>query len=113
MKVSENSKPIDHTAWSDALYAAWTSRTPIAPLTEQVPGLTIDDAYQIQQGLAAHLISDGGAVIGYKLGLTSKPMQELLGVDEPDYGPLLSPMVYDDGASIDLAAYIQPKVEAE
>jgi 2-keto-4-pentenoate hydratase len=59
------------------------------------------------------LLGDGGSIVGYKLGLTSKPMQQLIGVDQPDYGPVLSPMVFDDGARIDLSRYIQPKVEAE
>jgi 2-keto-4-pentenoate hydratase len=58
-------------------------------------------------------MGDNDKIIGYKLGLTSKPMQDLIGVDQPDYGPVLSSMVYDDGAEIELSRYIQPKVEAE
>ena len=104
---------IDHQKWSDALYGAWTNRTPIDPLTDQLPDMTIDDAYRIQQGLVTHLLGEGGRVVGYKIGLTSKPMQDLMGVDEPDYGPVLSTMVYDDGSAIDTSRYIHPKVEAE
>lgn len=99
--------------WADALFAARSSRTPIDPLSESEPGLTVADAYRIQQELALRLAGSGGRVVGYKLGLTSKPMQEMLGVDTPDYGPVLSNMVFDDGASIDLGELIQPRVEAE
>jgi 2-keto-4-pentenoate hydratase len=59
------------------------------------------------------ILGDGGSVVGYKLGLTSKPMQQLLGVDEPDYGPVLSSMVFGDGTTLRIDDYIQPKAEAE
>jgi 2-keto-4-pentenoate hydratase len=52
-------------------------------------------------------------VVGYKIGLTSRPMQELLGVNEPDYGPILESMVLTDGDDVDLDRFIQPKIEAE
>lgn len=103
--------PADHAA---ALFAARRDRTAIPPLVETDPSLTTEDAYAIQQEYVKLLLADaGGEIVGYKLGLTSKAMQELLGVHEPDYGPVLSSMVVDDGATVDLDAYIQPKVEAE
>ena len=98
---------------AEALYRARLDRTAIAPLSETDPSLTIEDAYAIQQGLVRRLMGDGGHVIGYKLGLTSAPMQQMLGVDTPDYGPVLSSMVHDDGASIRVDDHIQPKIEAE
>ena len=43
---------------------------------------------------------DGGAVLrGHKIGLTSAPMQELLGVNEPDFGYILDTMVLPNGAA--------------
>lgn len=100
-------------AYAEALYLARRNRTPIRPLTETSPSLTVEDAYEIQQGLVRRLVADGGTVLGYKLGLTSRPMQEMLGVDQPDYGPVLSTMVSDDGATISMADFIQPRIEAE
>jgi 2-keto-4-pentenoate hydratase len=96
-----------------ALHRAWTDRRPIEPLSSTYPFLAAEDAYLIQQQLVKLLMGDKDKIIGYKLGLTSKPMQDLIGVDQPDYGPVLSSMVYDDGAEIELSRYIQPKVEAE
>ena len=52
-------------------------------------------------------------VVGYKVGLTSKPMQTMIGVDQPDYGPVLASTVYADGDSVPVSAFIQPKLEAE
>jgi 2-keto-4-pentenoate hydratase len=99
--------------WGRRLYEARRDRVPIPPISETDPAITTADAYAIQQELVALLAKDGGTVVGYKLGLTSKPMQELFGVDQPDYGPVLSTMVFDDGATLPTGSYIQPKAEAE
>jgi 2-keto-4-pentenoate hydratase len=88
-------------------------RIAVPPISSTYPDLTIDDAYAIQRELVDLLLVDGGQIVGWKLGLTSKPMQDLLGVNEPDYGPVLSTMVFEDGVTLDLDEYIQPKVEAE
>lgn len=50
---------------------------------------------------------------GFKIGLTSKAMQEMLGIHTPDYGFTLDAVVYDENTPIDPSAYIQPKVEFE
>ncbi len=96
-----------------ALYDARRNRQPIPPLTETEPDMTVDDAYAVQQELVGRLLADGDRIVGYKLGLTSAPMQQMFGVDQPDYGPLLSSMVLTDGAVITVDDYIQPKIEAE
>jgi 2-keto-4-pentenoate hydratase len=40
-------------------------------------------------------------------------MQKMIGVDSPDYGPVLASTVYRDGDEIPLSRFIQPKIEAE
>jgi 2-keto-4-pentenoate hydratase len=99
--------------WAAQLYTARRERRPIPPLAAADPELTPADAYAIQGHLVELLRGEGGTVVGYKLGLTSRPMQELLGVAEPDYGPVLSTMVHDDGVSLTLADFIQPRIEGE
>lgn len=96
-----------------SLFEAKQTGVPIAPLTESNPDLSPDDAYAIQGELVKLLMGDNDRIVGYKLGLTSKPMQDLLGVNEPDYGPVIASMVFNDGVEVDLNNYIQPKVEAE
>ncbi|MFM7212875.1 MAG: hypothetical protein ACKOYQ_12935 [Actinomycetota bacterium] len=68
---------------SAALLSARVDREPIPPLTERFPDMTAEDAYAVQQGLVAGLLAGGDSIIGYKLGLTSRAMQEMLGVDQP------------------------------
>ena len=59
------------------------------------------------------LLADGDRIAGHKVGLTSKPMQRLIGMDSPDYGPVLASTVYASGAAVPMSRYIQPKIEAE
>lgn len=104
----------NHASLAEVLHEAMRTVTPIPPLTSTEAGLTVDDAYAIQQDLVRRVLEvDGGRPIGYKLGLTSRPMQEMLGVEQPDYAPVLSSMVFPDGHTVDLDRYIAPRVEAE
>jgi 2-keto-4-pentenoate hydratase len=96
-----------------ALYDARRTLVPIAPLTDADPGLTLADGYLVQQGVVRRYLADGDRVVGYKLGLTSKPMQQMLGVDSPDFAPVMASHVHVDGAAVEAAAYIAPRLEAE
>ena len=100
-------------AFADALYEARRTGVPIAPFTESLPDLGMLDGYAIQQHLVARLMADGESIAGYKLGLTSAPMQRLLGVDQPDFGPVFSSGVFADGLVIPVDAFIAPRIEAE
>ena len=99
--------------YGDELYQAFVSRTPVRPLLEREPDITIEDAYRIQERFVARRVEAGERVVGKKIGATSKPVQDFLGVYQPDFGILLSGMVYQEGEVIDLGELIQPKAEAE
>ncbi len=86
-------------------------RIPVSPLSKDFPALTVDDAYAIQAHNVDRLISHGATISGKKIGLTSPGMQQLLGVNEPDYGHLFSSMECD--CEVSSAELIQPKIEAE
>lgn len=99
--------------YGDELYLAWCEKRPVAPLREREPEITIGDAYRIQERFVARRLEAGEKIIGKKIGATSKPVQDFLGVYQPDFGMLLSGMVFNEGDSIDLGTLIQPKAEAE
>ncbi|WP_300007677.1 fumarylacetoacetate hydrolase family protein [Pseudonocardia sp.] len=103
----------DAPAKARALYDARRTRVPIPPFTDADPGLGMADGYAVQRELIALLLADGDRIIGHKVGLTSKPMQKMIGVDSPDHGPVLASTVYRDGDTIPLDRFIQPKIEAE
>lgn len=95
------------------LVRAAVTKVPIEPLTDAHPGMTVADAYAVQEIVARRRRDAGEAIIGWKLGLTSAAMQQQLGVDQPDYGPLLVGHVVAPGASVPVAEFIAPRVEAE
>ena len=96
-----------------ALYDARRNRQAIAPFTDDDPSLGMADGYAVQSELVKLILADGDRILGYKAGLTSKPMQTMLAVDQPDYGPVLASTVYRDGDDVSLGRFIQPKIEAE
>lgn len=95
------------------LREATVTRTAVQPLTTDRPDLTAADAYAIQQRVVAPRLEAGETVIGWKLGLTSKAMQQQLGVDQPDYGPILSGYQVVAGGVLRTDALIAPRIEAE
>ncbi len=97
---------------TDLLDAYDTGRT-LPPLTGTHDGLTLDDAYAVQQIQVRRRLAAGATVIGYKVGLTSAAMQQQLGVHEPDYGHLLSDMLYAADAPIATSRFLQPRAEPE
>lgn len=98
---------------SQNLFDAEQSRQGISPLIEEIPSLSVREAYQVQLTNIHRKIKSGQRITGKKIGLTSLAMQESLGVDEPDYGHLLDKMVIENGGEIDYDQVMQPRVEAE
>src|SRR3954447_2815804 len=96
-----------------ALYAARRDRVQITPFTDDDPTLGLADGYAVQQELVDLILADGDSIVGYKVGLTSKPMQRMIGVDSPDFAPILGSTAYVDGSTVSLSTLIQPKMEAE
>jgi 2-keto-4-pentenoate hydratase len=105
--------PVDVDALSRALAEAERTCTPIEPLTGIYPDLTTDDAYAIQRATVRTRLAEGALIRGHKIGLTAKVMQELFGINEPDYGHLLSDMFAFEGSELSLSEFISPRVEIE
>src|ERR1700759_3640382 len=98
-------------AYGDELFESWRTRIAIDPLTAREPGLSVEDAYRIQEHLIARRVALGDRIVGKKIGLTSRVVQKALGVDTPDFGQLLASMVVTDAVST--AGLLQPRAEGE
>lgn len=103
----------DVAAAAESLDAAEKNRTQIGLLSLKHPGMTMDDAYAVQGAWVKKKIAAGRRVIGWKIGLTSKAMQNALNIDTPDSGVLFDNMSFDDGSTIPEDRFIQPRIEAE
>ncbi|MFB8003075.1 2-keto-4-pentenoate hydratase [Nocardia sp. NPDC056000] len=73
----------------------------------------IDSAYRVQRAVIADRIAAGARVVGAKIGLTARVVQEQFGVFQPDFGVLLDDMVYGHGEPIPRERLLQPRAEGE
>jgi len=99
--------------YADELYAALRGATTVPPLTARSTTLTIHDAYAISLEILGRRQRDGERVVGKKIGATSKVVQDMLGVDQPDFGFLTDRMLAGELVDIKAAGLIQPRAEAE
>jgi 2-keto-4-pentenoate hydratase len=95
---------------ADALRDAERNRVPIPPLISTYPGIDAGDAYRIQ---LLNIERRSAPVVGHKVGLSSTAMQQMMGVDEPDYGHLLADMACAESEPVDPGRYLLPRVEPE
>ncbi len=73
--------------------------------------LTLDQAYRVQLGLIARRAAAGERQIGWKVGLTAKPIQEQFGFHEPVFGCVLEQVA--SGHVFPSGSLIQPGFESE
>lgn len=95
------------------LAEAERSRVPMSPLTDAYPDIDVVDAYEIQLINIRRRLAEGATVVGHKVGLSSAAMQQMMGVDEPDYGHLLADMEVFEDIPVDAGRYLYPRVEVE
>lgn len=98
---------------AQSLIDAEKERKPMVQLSKTWPEITIDDAYAIQGLVNDMKVAKGSKVIGNKIGLTSKAMQQSSQIDEPDFGVLHDYMRIEDGAKVPFERFIVPRVEPE
>lgn len=96
-----------------SLIQAEKSQKPINPLTEVKPDLTLDEAYEVQLQVVEEKLSRGVRIVGKKIGLTSRDMQIMYGIDTPDCGHLFENMVVENNREVSLNDVLQPKIECE
>lgn len=99
--------------YGEALYRALRERRTIEKLIDQDPSLSVEDAYAISLAFLARRIKDGEKVVGKKIGVTSKAVQDMLGVRQPDFGFLTDWMHVEGDIDMDAKKLIAPRAEAE
>ena len=100
-------------AEAELLDAAERERRQVRQTTSVYPRLSIDDAYRVQAAWLGIRLARGEQVIGHKIGLTSRAMQQAMNIDTPDSGFLTDAMVFAPGDPIAAAAFCDLRVEVE
>jgi 2-oxo-hept-3-ene-1,7-dioate hydratase len=98
---------------ADELADAERDRTTVPLLTTRHPGMTIEDAYAVQNVWKERGLADGRKPAGHKIGLTSRAMQQATGITEPDYGFIFDDMIFETGSVIPFDAYSNVRIEVE
>lgn len=102
------------TLCGDELYEAMLQRKTLSPFTERFKDITIEDAYKISLRMIERRVDAGERVIGKKIGVTSKAVQDMLNVHQPDFGFLTNSMAFSEGQEMPISQQlIQPKAEGE
>ena len=96
-----------------SLRIAAQERQPIPPVREALAGMGVEGAYAVQDINTAYYLDTGRRLTGRKIGLTSKSVQQQLGVDAPDFGMLFADMELAPDEEVAPGRVLQPKVEAE
>ena len=98
----------------DELYEAMIARQAVSPLTARGEDISIDDAYHISLRMLERRQAAGARVIGKKIGVTSKAVQSMLNVHQPDFGYLTDDMVFNSGEVMPISErLIAPRAEGE
>lgn len=85
----------------------------IPRITARYPDATIEDSYAIQGVWRDRMIADGRRLVGRKIGLTSKAMQQATGITEPDYGVMFDDTVFASGSDIASDLFSNVRIEVE
>jgi 2-keto-4-pentenoate hydratase len=100
-------------AVAEAIFTARETRKPIPPINTLIDGADAVSAYAIQEANTKRWLAKGRRAVGRKIGLTSKAVQQQLGVDQPDYGVLWADGEVTEGEEVPANKFMQPRIEAE
>jgi 2-keto-4-pentenoate hydratase len=90
------------------------TRARYRPLEAALRAEPLEEAYRIQDAMHRLLAASGrGEIVGWKIALTSKAMQQMTGVDQPAAGAIFAKVVHPSPARVDVSAYHHLGVEFE
>ncbi|MGE3260474.1 MAG: 2-keto-4-pentenoate hydratase [Bacteriovoracia bacterium] len=95
------------------LFAAEQTGKSVIKFTVEEPSFSLGQGYEVQRLLMALHLKGGARIVGRKMGMTSKPKMEQMGIDSPIHGFLTDRMQIASGATLTLGRRIHPKAEPE
>jgi 2-keto-4-pentenoate hydratase len=98
---------------AELLRVAEETRVAVPPIIQTHPDIDVVDAYEIQLRNIRRRVTAGARIVGHKVGLSSLAMQQMMGVNESDYGHLLDDMVLTEDTPVEASRFLLPRVEVE
>ena len=95
------------------LFEAHRDRRPYEALPDDISPATIEEAYDMQEAFQALLAPERGAIVGYKIALTTPVMQRMVGFDAPCAGAVFENGVHHSPAALKAADYVRIGAECE
>ncbi len=95
------------------LHDIYRRRARLEPLPPALRPDNIGEAYAMQEALQQLFTPDRGAVVGYKIAITTPVMQRLMGIDHPCGGAIFASMVHESPARLSCADFVNVAVECE
>jgi 2-keto-4-pentenoate hydratase len=95
------------------LFESHERRERFAPLPADLAPRTPEEAYAIQDAFVALRSDKLGAIVGYKIAMTSAEMRRLVGIDKPQAGAILEATIHRTPARLRAADYVHLIVEFE
>ncbi len=100
-------------AIAEELAEAERTRTLMPRITARHPDATVEDSYAIQGVWRDRNVAAGRRLVGRKIGLTSRAMQQATGITEPDYGVMFDDTVWENGSTIPFDDFTNVRIEVE
>lgn len=98
---------------AERLRYASTMRRTCPPVRDLIGEDNLEGAYAVQQHVVALQEISGAHVVGRKLGLMARTVQNQLGVHQPTIGTLMNTMQVPNGGVVPVRRLLQPLIEAE
>jgi 2-keto-4-pentenoate hydratase len=94
-------------------YDIHRGKKPLPPTPPEIRDAGIDEAYAIQEALQALFVPERGAIVGYKIAITTPVMQQLMAIDRPMAGAIFAKTVHRSPATLRHGDYGRIAVECE
>jgi 2-keto-4-pentenoate hydratase len=98
---------------AQAVATARRNRAPLKPLPADAAPRDEAEGYRVQRAVHDLLLPSVGPLVGYKIGCTSKVMQEYLDIPRPCGGGVFARGVHESGVRLHAADFVRVGVECE
>jgi 2-keto-4-pentenoate hydratase len=98
---------------AQAIATARRNRTALKALAPEVAPKDEAAGYRVQRCLHDLLLPQRGTLAGYKIGCTSRVMQEYLGIPHPCAGGVFEREIHDTGVRLNASDFVRVGVECE